>query len=661
MKRLLALVILASTFAAPRIWAQGTDDQYIRIYNLIQQADSLNNLGQFAQALAKYTEAQTALQRFQTAYPLWNPQVVKFRVSYLATKIAAVAARLPPPPAPPTPGTSPAPPPTGPSPQPPAQSAPPPDWTNQLNTLQEQVRQLQADKSLLEAKLREAFSAQPAAADPRELARAEETIKFLQKDNDLLKASLAQQKLKPAADSKALEEARQALAHAKRELDRQTEKADTLEREKAALQTKLDKLKPGSNDAAIERTRKALAEANRKLAAQTDEAKKLSRQKEDLEARVKVLAADSQAAAALRAENEILKKQVAAGRGAPAGARQAEATRRQLAQARIRIATLQSDMQILLFQKAALQKRLNQAPVAVATALPQPPPPRPKDEDTRRLKQLERERDDLRKQLQAVNKQLARRINQVVPSRVQEVEAQLAALQAQLEVFEARRVPYTAEELAVLRPPEPELAASELKAGKSVKELPPGTTSFVLQARQHFSAKQFDKAEQDYLEVLRQDPRSVPSLANLATIQLQLNKLDDADKHIQQALALEPNDLVSLSVLGQLRFRQRRYDDALDAFSRAAKLDPQDAQLQNFLGLALSEKGLRGPAEAAFRRAVQIDPTYGDAHKNLAFVYLTQQPPLVELARWHYQKALAAGSARNPELEKLFEARKAIE
>ncbi len=28
-----------------------------------------------------------------------------------------------------------------------------------------------------------------------------------------------------------------------------------------------------------------------------------------------------------------------------------------------------------------------------------------------------------------------------------------------------------------------------------------------------------------------------------------------------------------------------------------------------------------------------------------------------ELARWHYQKALAAGHARNPDLETMFEAK----
>ena len=42
------------------------------------------------------------------------------------------------------------------------------------------------------------------------------------------------------------------------------------------------------------------------------------------------------------------------------------------------------------------------------------------------------------------------------------------------------------------------------------------------------------------------------------------------------------------------------------------------------------------------------------AHNNLAVIYISQQPPLAELARWHYQKALDAGQPRNPDLEKML-------
>jgi tetratricopeptide (TPR) repeat protein len=155
-------------------------------------------------------------------------------------------------------------------------------------------------------------------------------------------------------------------------------------------------------------------------------------------------------------------------------------------------------------------------------------------------------------------------------------------------------------------------------------------------------------------QVLQQDKQNVPTLANLAMIELDLDHFETAEINIKQAVALAPDDPYSLFVLGRLKFRQKKFDEAIDAFSRAAKLDPQDAQVQNFLGLALSEKGLRGPAETALRKAIQLEPGYANAHNNLAVIYLTQQPPLVELARWHYQKALAAGHPKNLELEKLL-------
>ena len=180
----------------------------------------------------------------------------------------------------------------------------------------------------------------------------------------------------------------------------------------------------------------------------------------------------------------------------------------------------------------------------------------------------------------------------------------------------------------------------------------------VAEANRNYANKKLDQAEEKYLEVLHRDNQNVTTLATLAAIQLDLGHLDAAETNITQAVALAPDDAYSFFVLGRLRFLQKRYDEAVDALSRSAKLDPQDAQTQNFLGLALSEKGLRGPAETALRKAIQLNPGYANAHNNLAVIYITQDPPLVELARWHYQKALAAGQPQNLELEKMLDARK---
>jgi len=199
-------VIVALLLPWPSARAQGPDDLYVQIYTLIREADNLNSGGQPSDALPKYLEAQTALQQFQKGYPDWNVKVINFRLNYVAAKIAALSARVPAPVAP-APGSAvvkpAAPPRAGPPPAPPA---PPSDLENQLAALNDQVRQLQTDKAVLQAKLKESLAVQPAALDPRELARAEEKIRGLLKENDLLKVSLAEEKAKPspAPDTKAL-------------------------------------------------------------------------------------------------------------------------------------------------------------------------------------------------------------------------------------------------------------------------------------------------------------------------------------------------------------------------------------------------------------------------------------------------------------------------
>jgi len=150
------------------------------------------------------------------------------------------------------------------------------------------------------------------------------------------------------------------------------------------------------------------------------------------------------------------------------------------------------------------------------------------------------------------------------------------------------------------------------------------------------------------------DQNNTLALANLAAIELQENKLPEAEKHITTAVAQNPNDAYNLATLGFLRFSQGKYDDALDTLSRAAALDANNPEIQNYLGVTLSHKGLRVQAEAALRKAIQLNPGYAPAHNNLAVVYLNQTPPSPLLARWHYQKAVADGQPRNPDLEKLL-------
>jgi tetratricopeptide (TPR) repeat protein len=602
MKRLFALVLVLLA-ASPRLFAQGVDDQYVRIYNLIQEADALIDSARPAEALPKYIDAQNALLRFQKANPDWNAPVVKFRISYLADKVTALSAKMP---GPATTKFSAA---VGTPPAQPATPAPPSDWENQLAGLREQVRQLQSETGLLETKLKEALSAQPAAVDPQELAKAQARIKSLQKENELLTVRLGQEKKRTSptvgVDARPLASTQQALAEANRKLAEQTRRADSLAQEKQFLQNKLSVLAPGQeNAAALAATRQALAEANLKLAQQTQLSARLSLEKDALQSRLTTLGSDSGALAALREENQFLKRQLADLKAGPANGR-TDDTARQLAQAQAQVASLESDKEMLRLEKIALENRVRQLTSGTVPSAATPTVSRP--EDTLRIRELTDERDALQKKLEAAIREQFGRKGKEPAAHVEELESQVATLRGRLEVFEARQVPYTAEELALFQQPPPRLAEQQPKTGPtSVKDLPAGTVALVADAQRHFVMKELDKAEEEYLQVLKQDEKNVYTLGNLAAIELERGRLDEAEKHIKRALAVAPQDAYSLSLLGQLNIRRGKYKDALDALSQAAKLDPNNAEIQNFLGISLSELGMRGPAETALRKAIHF-------------------------------------------------------
>ena len=129
----------------------------------------------------------------------------------------------------------------------------PDDEYVRIKPLLEQVRQLTADKELLQAKLKEALSAQPAAVDPRELAVAEEKIKSLRKEVEVLTVNLKKAEAKPdkPIDPAAFDQTKQRLAAANQKLTQQREVLGSLTLERDALQRRLQTLADGTEVKAL--------------------------------------------------------------------------------------------------------------------------------------------------------------------------------------------------------------------------------------------------------------------------------------------------------------------------------------------------------------------------------------------------------------------------
>lgn len=772
MKRIFARVgIILLLLGAPSVRADGPDDHYVVIFNLIQEADNLNENGQIRPALRKYTEAQQALEKFRTTFPNWNDKIVNYRLNYLATKIAPLAAKLPPDNiTPPIPGTG-------------TNRATPgltSDIDAQYRSLVEEIQRLEANNKLLTAKLKEALSVQPAGLDPKEMARATEAIKSLQKENELMKVSLDQERLKSAQMTEgaaSVTALNQTLAEIKARLAQQSEtmgvlqsENDLLKKQAAELRQKSDAnsaesarvleqaaVKMSSLLANIEllRSEKALMESrlNEALAQSAR-----SRQLEDQLAAVKLSSRATEAELAkVRLENgrfekslAELEKKLAKAESATGDVAKGEISKRRqlekdlaaalaksgevgknldlaLATAREKdalVGKLQKEKSDLEKEKEALKVQSAKAgPAVVLTG-----------DESQKLKQVQREMDrqltaarsaaednadharklqkekaalekqradleakltkaakeaavtakeeqikrqyldqemaDLRKKLELAAKDRAAKGRPSTPAETRRTET----IMARLEVLEAKPVPYSPEELALFSGSRPSFVAADLstaplqtgdgqapvisRAQRNFKLLPEGGRLLVAAAQRAVQAGDFTKAEKSYLEVLELDGNNVNTLANLASVQLETRHVDEAEKNVRKALSVDPDDDFSLYLLGRIRFGQEKYDDALDALSRSAKINPANADTHNYLGIVLSEKGLRQPAETALRKAIQIQPGHPGAHNNLAVVYVTQKPPAVALARWHYQKSLAAGHPRNQALERLLDSAK---
>ncbi len=576
---LVATVVLIGLLPVARA-QQEADEKYIAIYGVVQQAENQADTGEPKQALASLLDAQTQLQQLQMVYPDWNPGIISYRLDDLAKKISSIQAMM-------AAATA------------AAVAAQPtnsltPEQARKLTVeeagLQAQLQSAQAENQTLQAKLKEALSSQPASVDSTELARAQDQIRQLMKENDLLKTTSALDK-----NTNGLSGLRQQLANALGAYTAEQARAQKLVDENAALQRDLKR----------------------------------------------VGGQDSTAVDLLRSENDRLKSQLTALQSAANDATAAGELAAKLKAANTQISSLQSTVTVVTLEKGALENKVKQLSAEV--------------EELRaanyagRIHDLVEQRDELAKELADASRKNPRKGGE---QQLAALTNEMQTLRARLAVDEAKPVPYSTDELALFRENPPTPNANPAK--RSIHELPTGAAELVASAQRHFSNHEFDAAEADYQQILDRDQNNGLVLANLATIELQQGKLADAEKHITAALAQSPNDAYNLSTLGYLKFREEKYDDALDVLSRAAKIDPNNPEIQNYLGVTLSHKGLRVQAETALRKAIQINPLYAPAHNNLAVVYLNQTPPMPMLARWHYQKAIAAGQPRNPDLERLL-------
>jgi tetratricopeptide (TPR) repeat protein len=168
----------------------------------------------------------------------------------------------------------------------------------------------------------------------------------------------------------------------------------------------------------------------------------------------------------------------------------------------------------------------------------------------------------------------------------------------------------------------------------------------------YFARKDWAGARKAYQEMLELDDGNALVWANLGAVEQQAGEVKRAIECFEKSVQFNPQLAPSWTALGLLLQRQGDTYRAISCFTRAIHEEPEDARAHNFLAITMKEFGWADAAEAELQKAIDLKPDYGIAHFNLALMLLEHRPPAIELARRHYDKALALGVAKDDVVER---------
>ena len=647
------------------VQAAGPDDSFIQAYSLIAEADNLTRLGQKNSAIQKYQQARNDLAALQSGYPDWNAAVVNFRINYLDQKLKEIGAKA-------TEDVKatldkPA-------------TLDPAAARREIAILKRKVESLENAIVIKDAKLKEALSAVPSPEETKQLAKLESDLSGLRQENTNLKGAIdkatAQFKDANAGLAKATAETEKAQANlAKAQADAKKTR-EALEQSEQEVKS----AKAEANNRQAKRLEKQLADSKESLETTEKELASLKTTNKSLESELKSFRKGNREKE-LQTEVEALQKKMADNQG-------------ELEKVSGNIAALKNDKasleeELKSFKKGNREKNLetkvgslekqlaksNSQLKETSSNLASSQSSNDSLEDQLKTLQKGSREKEMRDYINSLEKRLAKaeRINtnpaskrkalsgilnwrkkdRAEQAQVAELQNRLDTLRSRLEILEAEKIPYTDEEKKLFAEPKTgDQPANTLQA--KVATLPEGGAADFKAGQAALVEAKYGEAEQKFLHVLKLDEENPLTLGSLAMAQMEQGNYDGAETSLERALKNNESDTFSLSLLGTLRYRQKKYEEARDYLAKAVKLNPEDANAQHFLGSALNNLGQRKAAETALRKALQIKPGHAEAHHNLAVVYATQKPPFTALAKFHYEKALAAGHTKNAELQKIL-------
>jgi tetratricopeptide (TPR) repeat protein len=190
------------------------------------------------------------------------------------------------------------------------------------------------------------------------------------------------------------------------------------------------------------------------------------------------------------------------------------------------------------------------------------------------------------------------------------------------------------------------------KSPEGAEVFSPESRQLVEKAAELVRERRFTDAEKIYQQLTDEHPDNPFALSNLAVTQIHAGKHAAALVALEKTLRLSPGDVFASVNISNVYCRQGRFDEAVEVLKEVIKKDPRNAVAYNYLAIALGKQGNTREAEENFQRSIMLDANYPNAHFNLAVMYANTDPPLLELARKHYEIAKSLGSEPDAVLER---------
>ena len=200
--------------------------------------------------------------------------------------------------------------------------------------------------------------------------------------------------------------------------------------------------------------------------------------------------------------------------------------------------------------------------------------------------------------------------------------------------------------------PEP-AAATILLGGEPTGKPDPTPVQQVAAANVALQQGNLARAMALFRAALARDDSLVGARIGLAACAFSMDDMTEARRRIDEVLAGDPRNAQALGLRGIVNWRQGRLQEAEEDSARAVAGSPGDAQLLNYRGIILHAMGRTTEAISAVQSAVELDAGNADAMLNLAILLAMSKPPDVAGALSWYERALAAGAARDEGLDRL--------